>query len=333
MSEKSLACLRHFQGKGALHMNDEKANISYKLNKLIFCAGVIVFLFVNISLLIHFGDISYRGSTRFEFNKLILTLISVGLLATLTALAVFLRNLHLDERSKSLIIVAITGLHFFVLLIIGNELANEPGFNWDEGFIFADAQRLLDGTPLSNYFISVPHGVGTLAVDVIVIFLSRLLGYTEIIQIVRVFILANALAIEGTILCCTSVVKSICKRKEGFAEFLVPSMAYLFIPYYFYSLLLYSDTYSLFFSALTIKLYTDYCKHSKSQKDKRKYIYIYICNHSSCFYRCKDQADCVYNTDSDPYNRADAQKPQVCSGGFCDLCGNERAILRTLVYN
>lgn len=247
-------------------------NILKKLNQLFFLMGAVIFAFINISLLLHFGDINYRGDTRFEFNKILLITIAIVLFLALLLFANFIKNIDLENKAKFLIFAIATILHFIILLIIGNELVDIPDGNWDEGFCFYNALNLLNGASVSDYFIVYPAGIGTFIFDYLIICIGKLLGYTEVIQYSRICIFVSALAIEGTILCSISAVKNICKENQTFIEFLAIVIAYLFIPYYFYPLLFYSDTYSLLFVGIIIKLYTDYC--TKKVSKKRKTIYI-----------------------------------------------------------
>lgn len=262
-------------------------NIAKKMSKVILLIGVVVFLFVNISLLVHYGDISYRGNVRIEFNNILLFLLSAVLLAMLVFAARALKRIHLDNKSKRAFLITAAVLHFFILLIIGNELADAPAGNWDEGFCFYNAQNLAYGIPLTDYLIAYPAAIGTFLVDYLVICIGKLLGYTETMQFARVCILFSVLSIEGTIWCCMSSVKKLCAEKrlrkdkilhadnDCYIEFIAVIISYLFIPYYFYSLLYYSDTYSLLFTALLIKLYTDYCLLPKEKTaGHRKYIYM-----------------------------------------------------------
>lgn len=112
------------------------------LNKVLFLIGIIIFTFVNISLLVHYGDIRYRGNVRIEFNNTILFLLSVMLLVALLFAARTLKRIHLDNKSKRAFLITAAVLHFFILLIIGNELADAPSTSWDEGCCFYNAQNL-----------------------------------------------------------------------------------------------------------------------------------------------------------------------------------------------
>lgn len=230
------------------------------LYKLIFFMAILIFAFVNISILVFYGDISYRNCIRFEFNKILLVGSSILMLFVLLMAIKFIRGIELNRNARSFVLAVMTVLHFVILLMIGNELIHVPGENWDEGFCFYNALNLVNDVPLTDYLIRYPAGMGTFIVDYIIILISKLFGLTEIIQYSRMCVFVNVVAIEGTILCSVNVVKKLCNRKEETTvELTAMLISYLFIPYYFYPLLFYSDTYSVLFAALVIKAYTDYC--------------------------------------------------------------------------
>lgn len=253
-------------------------NLANKLGKLLFFIGTILFAAINVSIFVHYGDISYRGNLRFEFNPVLLSVFSVVLLGCLVFITHFLKRMTMDHRAKCCVLVVMTILHFFILLIIGNELANEPGWNWDEGFSFYNALNLLNGERLSGYFIAYPAGLGTFAVDIFIICLGKLLGFTEVMQYARVAVFLSAVAIEVTVLICANVIKNVLYSKgdnknSGCVEFLPVFISYLFIPYYFYQLLYYSDTYSLLFVALLTKAYSDYCVKRRQDKSTKTSLF------------------------------------------------------------
>lgn len=243
-----------------------------KLNKIFFAIGIVIFVFINISLINRYGDISYRGNIRFEFNRGILFASSCLVFIVLLKTADSMKQIILDQKAGFLFLAIASMLHFTILLVIGNELADIPAGNWDEGFCFYNALRLINGEPVTDYFIAYPQGIGTFAVDYFVISAGKRLGFTEVMQYSRMLVFVSAAAIEGTILCCVAAVRNMCRGNEAFVEFSAMLISYLFIPYYVYAVLFYSDTYSLVFTALVIKKYTDYCTKQVGQKRKAVYI-------------------------------------------------------------
>lgn len=249
--------------------------ISSSIYKVIFFIGIIEFLFILFSV-VYLGEIlPYRNiKNRFGFNFILVLSLSISIIILLMMLYHYLCSLseELIVFIYGKVLKIIFLFHFIIILLLGAVLVSIPESFWDEGFIFQIVNEFINtGMYSGEYFINVPTNITAFFFELPVqTMIYYIIPNASPMQSTIIFMIFNCILIEISISCIIKVARQLLGYKEAI---LGSCICLLFIPYYFYSMLIYTDIFSLPFGIIAFYLFV---KYNNSIIKKQKYIYLMV---------------------------------------------------------
>lgn len=223
--------------------------ITYKIFCFLFLA-MFVWLFINCVMIekVKYYDIN----DRLVFNPLLIIELSVifiiGCVTLYRAKEIYkqLRNIN---KAQTMFFCGVVLIFIFTLqLTLGYALAVYPG--WDFKNIFDAANSIVDnGIYNGDYFILFPTNLGMLVVEV---YLFKFAKYMGLQNMLNIAILANCILVNLSIFIIFLIAKKI---YGNFKACITLIFSALFIPFYFYMPIIYTDTFSMPFLLISFYLY------------------------------------------------------------------------------
>lgn len=200
-------------------------------------------------------------------NSLIGIIVMGVLIAIMIGISKLLSKLGnvLNRKTVNIIFMISMVLIIVIQLISSYKLAVFP--SWDFGIVYNQAVRLAENpsAPISEYFAKYPNNIGLCYI------LSKVFRVSNILNIkhyLRCGIILNIVFVDFSIM----FMYLSCKKLFGERESVIFSiLSVMFIPYYIYMPIIYTDTIAMFFVAAIVYLFISFVK---SELIKRKILYL-----------------------------------------------------------
>ena len=200
-------------------------------------------------------------------NSLIGIIVMSVLIAMMICINKVLSKLEnsLSCKAVNIIFAASMVLIVVIQLITASKLAVFP--SWDFEIVYNQAVRLAENpsAPISEYFAKYPNNIGLLYI------LAKAFRVSNILNIkhyLRCGIILNIVFVDFSIIFMYLSCKKLFGKKEC-VIFCILSI--MFIPYYIYMPIIYTDTIAMFFVAAVVYLFADFIK---AEANKRKILYL-----------------------------------------------------------
>lgn len=222
----------------------------------------ILFIFIFIGILY-----ASLFETRYSFNPIIVLMLTI---ISMILISYIYKQLNkkfncLSNKSSWLFYIIVTTIMIIFQIIIGYLVRTNP--SWDLGIVIKSAQEMVKyghSTMQAGYYIQAPNNI---VITLIIAFALKVFALFKIKNIYLITLLVNILFIQLAIFLVFKITK---KLFNNFTACFTLVFIFLFIPFYAYANICYTDTTSMFLPLAFLYIFIKLKDNSST-----KYLIIY----------------------------------------------------------